>query len=97
MLTITENARDLVRRIPNQPRFLPTAGLRIFRLSSGDGALNVRVENEPLEGDQVVDHGGARVFLGQRAVAALANKTLDARLAPDGRIEFTLRPCVSPA
>lgn len=89
MLTITEAARDMVRRIPSQPMLTATAGLRISRRKN-QGVFNVQAENQPRKGDRVFDYDGARIFLGERAVAALQNKMLDARLDPSGRVQFLL-------
>jgi iron-sulfur cluster assembly protein len=90
MLTITENALDLVRRIPKQPMLPSTAGLRISRSTADHGGLNVKAEEEPRKGDRVVDRDGARVFVGERAVSAVKDKVLDARFDSSGRIEFLL-------
>jgi Fe-S cluster assembly iron-binding protein IscA len=90
MLTLTENARDLVAQIPAQPMFSTDAGLRISARPDGGAALNVQGEEAPRRGDRVFDYQGARVFLGERAVGRVADKMLDARLTRDGRIEFLL-------
>ncbi|HET6626339.1 MAG TPA: Fe-S cluster assembly protein HesB [Nocardioidaceae bacterium] len=90
MLTITETARDLVRKIPNQPMLPTTAGLRIFCRQNQDGSLTVKAEKKPREGDQVLDYDGARIFLGERAAPSLKDKVLDALLDDSGRIQFVL-------
>jgi iron-sulfur cluster assembly protein len=90
MLTLTENARDLVAQIPAQPMFSTDAGLRISGRPDAAAALNVQAEEAPRRGDRVFDYQGARVFLGERAVDRVADKMLDARLTHDGRIQFLL-------
>lgn len=91
MLTLTENAREVVRKIPNQPYLSPTAGLRIARKGAvPDGALFVAAETQPHDGDEVVTDSGARVFLDKYALPALAGKILDARLDRTGRLQFSL-------
>jgi iron-sulfur cluster assembly protein len=90
MLTLTENALDLVRKIPNQPMLPSSAGLRISRSTADHGGLSVKAEEEPRAGDRVVDRNGARVFVGERAVSAVKNKVLDARIDSAGRIQFVL-------
>ncbi|HET8716835.1 MAG TPA: Fe-S cluster assembly protein HesB [Nocardioidaceae bacterium] len=90
MLTLTENARDLVAQIPAQPMFSTDAGLRISARPDSGYALNVQAEESPRRGDRVFDYDGARVFLGERAVSKVADKMLDARFTDDGRIQFLL-------
>lgn len=90
MLTITETARDLVRKIPSQPLLPSTAGLRISRFQRPGAPLQVKAVNKPRHGDQVLDYDGARIFLGERAVQALQNRMLDARIDAAGRIQFLL-------
>jgi Fe-S cluster assembly iron-binding protein IscA len=45
---------------------------------------------QPLEGDEVVDAGGALVFVAAHTAPMLADKTLDAQVADDGAVSFTL-------
>lgn len=92
MLALTDSARDVVRKIPNQPMLPSSAGLRIaYRTGvAADGSLEVAAVHEPHPDDQVVDSDGARVFLGTRAATALADKVLDARTDDRGRIEFSV-------
>lgn len=90
MLTITETAREFIRRIPANPMLPSSAGLRISRRKgAADGPLNVTAADKPKEGDEVLECDGGRVFLGAQAVKALQDKLLDARLEA-GRIQFTV-------
>jgi hypothetical protein len=70
--------------------FSADAGLRISTRPDDGSPLNVQAEKAPRRGDRVFDYEGARVFLGQHAVAAVADKMLDARFTDDGRIQFLL-------
>lgn len=88
MLTLTETAQTVITGIVGQSDAAETGGLRI---SGADGdQLNVGVAPAPVEGDQVLDAEGARVFLDETATTALDDKVLDA--APDdaGRVTFTI-------
>ena len=90
MLTITETARDMVRKIPEQPTHPATAGLRIFTRGDGGGPLSVKAEGKPRKGDKVYDYDGARIFISADAAAAVRDKLLDVRVDRSGRIQFLL-------
>lgn len=92
MLTLTDSARDVVRKIPHQPLLPSTAGLRICRRTgvAADGPLDVAAVHEPEPTDQVVDSDGARVFLGEQAAVALDGLVLDAGTDDRGRIQFSV-------
>jgi iron-sulfur cluster assembly protein len=88
MLTLTENAVAVIRDITGQ-REVPTgAGLRIAPDVSG--SLNLSVSPEPQPGDEVVDEGGARLFLDQEAAPMLADKALDVSVDGQGGVQFML-------
>jgi Fe-S cluster assembly iron-binding protein IscA len=91
VLAITENAADAIRGIVAGPDVPEGAGLRIATQpeSSSSGTLEVSVADVPAESDQVVDEGGARVFVEEHAVPLLDDKLLDAHV--DGtRVGFTI-------
>ncbi|BCB92038.1 hypothetical protein [Phytohabitans suffuscus] len=88
MVTLTDNAIGLIRRLTARPGVPDQAGLRIAT-GSGAGALTVGVVSGPLDGDHIVDSSGARVFLDAAAVRALDDKSLDAALQ-DGTVTFTV-------
>ena len=100
MLTLTENASTIVRDItrnvagniaeqagqPGQPE---SVGLRIT--SDGDEssfAIGTAEAAEPA--DQVVEQGGATIYLDQQAAGLLDDKILDAVVDDAGRVEFAL-------
>ncbi|KAA1415851.1 Fe-S cluster assembly protein HesB [Nocardioides humilatus] len=88
MLTLTENACDIVKRYAAHPDTPDEAGLRI---STTPGAqLTVATADEPVAGDQVVDQDGAKVFLDQAAAEQLDDKVLDANLDHSGNVQFGL-------
>jgi len=88
MVTLTDNAIGLIRRLTDRPGVPNQAGLRIAT-GSAAGALTVGVVSGPLEGDHVLDSSGARVFLDAEAVRTLDDKALDAGLH-DGTVTFTV-------
>lgn len=88
MFTLSEQARDVVRRIPQQPDQLETAGLRIACGARGGEGLQVRAATTPRRGDEVADFDGARVFVDETARARLHDRILDVRTRTDGRLEF---------
>lgn len=90
MLTLTENACDVVKTITEQSTEGETAGLRISPQESDPNALTVAPVEEPMTGDQVVEEGGARVFLEENAAIALDDKVLDAQVDQSGGVQFAL-------
>lgn len=90
MLTLTENARMIVRNIAEQPGHPPTAGLRITTEATAEPSFAVTAADNAEPGDQVIEAGGAHVYLDQPAADLLDDKILDATVDPDGRVEFAL-------
>lgn len=92
MLTLTDQARDIVRKIPAQAYMSYEAGLRIAhrQVNGSRGPLQVTAADGPKTGDQVVEYDGARVFLGKKAAQFLQGKQLDVSSDPQGRIQFVV-------
>lgn len=88
MVTLTDNAIGLIRRLLNQPGMAEEAGVRIA-VSASPRSLSVRVTDRPYHGDHVVTTSGARLFLDAVAAQALAGKALDASIV-DGRVTFAV-------
>lgn len=91
MLAISDTAAEAIKGIVSNPELREGAGLRIATQGgeSPAGALEVSVAEEPAATDQVVDEGGARVFVEADAVEMLDDKLLDAQI--DGsRVGFML-------
>ncbi len=88
MLTMTENAVDVVKKIVDQNATEDEAGLRISQAPDESLALTPAVTSEP--GDQVVLADGARVFLDEGAAALLDDKVLDAKVGEDGAVQFAV-------
>ena len=91
MLTLTENASAIVNEITSQPGLADTAGLRITTEDNTPEpafAVSAAMQGEP--GDQVVEQGGATVYLDPSAAEMLDDKILDAAVDQSGKVEFAL-------
>jgi Fe-S cluster assembly iron-binding protein IscA len=89
MLSLTETATTVIRSIvgSSEP---DTGGLRIASTNDGQESFTVATASEPIEGDQVVEESGARVFLEPGAALLLDDKVLDARVDEKGGVQFLL-------
>lgn len=97
MLTLTENATNIVREIAKQPGQPETAGLRITSEAGEAGAdgaaaptFGVQAAEDAQEGDQVVEAEGARVYMDPATAELLDDKVLDAAVDQQGAVEFAL-------
>jgi iron-sulfur cluster assembly protein len=92
VLTLTENATLVIKSITGVEGAPEGAGVRISQENPADPALAVTTTESPAKGDQVLEEGGARVFLESNAAAALDDKILDAAVDDKGGVEFLLVP-----
>ncbi len=90
MLTLTENAQNIVQQITTQPGFPESAGLRITSESQVDPAFSVSAAEQAEPGDQVVQQEGATLYLDETAAVMLDDKVLDAAVDQQGQVEFAL-------
>ncbi|GAB3035757.1 hypothetical protein GCM10027052_12210 [Parafrigoribacterium mesophilum] len=90
MLTLTENASAAIKNLTDQTAVAGDAGLRISAADDTTGSLKVELTPTPEPSDQLVEDSGARVFLEERAAAALSDKVLDAQLDGDGSVRFAV-------
>ena len=88
MLTLTENAADVVKTITQQTTESEDAGLRISQQATDPNALGLTPAESPQPGDQVLEASGARIFLDEAAAAALDNEVLDAQVDDAGTVQF---------
>lgn len=88
MLTVTDNAANEIRNLVAHPEIPDEAGVRIA--STPDGALTLSLAGGPLEGDEVVENSGAKVFLEPQAGELLDDKELDAGTDPEGNVQFSI-------
>jgi iron-sulfur cluster assembly protein len=87
MLTLSPSAVEAVDSLLHSPEVPDDAGLRIR--TAGDSQLAVEIAAEPAPGDQVIEDGGARVFVEPEAAPILDNAELDVRTEGD-RVAFGL-------
>ena len=88
MLTLTDNAATEIRNLVSNPEVPDDGGVRIA--SNAEGALTLALAPAPVDGDDVVNQGGARVFLEPHAGELLDDKTLDAGVDPQGNVQFSI-------
>jgi iron-sulfur cluster assembly protein len=89
MLTLTPNATVILNDLLHQPGAPATGGVRITDELPEPGLALVPAD-EPGPEDQIVNDGGATVYLDPTAAAVLDDKVLDASVSDDGRVEFSL-------
>jgi len=77
MLTLSPSAVDAVDSLLHNADVPEEAGLRID--TSGAAQFTIEIAPEPAPGDQVIEEGGARVFVDAEAAPMLDNAELDAR------------------
>lgn len=79
MLVLSDRAATVIEEILEEAKAGPESGLRISGTAEPDGAasLEFALAAEPIDGDEVVSEGGAKVFLDDIATVALDDKTLD--------------------
>jgi len=91
VLTLTENASNIVRTITEQQTGTTAAGLRISTDAGvGPAAFAITTAAEPEPGDQVVEKDGATIFLDGPASEQLDDKVLDAGIDQAGDVKFSL-------
>jgi Fe-S cluster assembly iron-binding protein IscA len=89
MLTLTDNATQVIWDLTHQDQVPEGAGLRIAA-DPAAGALMLSLSPAPEEGDKVLDERGARLFLDAGTAPLLDDKSLDAAVDDQGGVEFTL-------
>ncbi|MBL6275153.1 adhesin [Micromonospora fiedleri] len=87
MLTMTDNAVLVIRDLAAQQDVGEGGGVRIAADTQA-GSLTVELVAEPVEGDQVVDTQGARIFLDSDAADLLGDASVDASVDDEGIVQF---------
>lgn len=93
MLTLTDQALDVVRGLTQSADAPDNAGLR---LAPGGDGLELSVVDTPSPGDAVIDNDGVKVFVEQQASQLLDEQTLDATVT-EGQVAFFLASPSAPA
>lgn len=86
MLELTKNT---IKTVSELSEATGTRGLRIFRHRSEDGTVLGALVDRPSAGDEIVEEGGAFVFVDAASAQAFADKRLDTRVA-GGRVHLNL-------
>ena len=93
MLALTSDAQEAIEGVLSASSIPTGAGLRIAPPDGADavtsGELQVTIAPAPAEADQVIDEGGARVFVDEGAVEFLDDKILDASVS-SGQVRFAI-------
>ncbi|HVB44143.1 MAG TPA: Fe-S cluster assembly protein HesB [Streptosporangiaceae bacterium] len=90
MLTLTDSAVSAIRDLTSQMELPADTGLRIMAQGEGAPSFQLALAEGPVAGDQVVEEGGARVFVEATAAAELDDKALDAQVNEQGSLAFSL-------
>ena len=90
MLTLTDNARTAVQDIATRAGLPTDGGLRIAEAAQA-GSFELSLVAEPVAGDDVIDAGGARVYVEPSTAEILVDQRLDAVPSPEGT-GFVLAP-----
>ncbi|MBW9205333.1 Fe-S cluster assembly protein HesB [Mumia sp. zg.B17] len=88
MLTLTENASDIVTTLINKQVPSEDGGLRISGPTDEGFAISAVFVGEP--GDTLVESGDAKVYLDGAASQVLDDKILDAQVTSEGAVQFQL-------
>ena len=89
MLTLSPSAVEAVDSLLHSPDVPDDAGLRIA--TAGASQLTIGIAPEPAPDDQVIEEGGAHVFVDSEAAPLLDNVELEAHREGD-RVAFGLAP-----
>lgn len=90
MLVLTQQAVEIIRALNDQTGS-ETGGVRIASTADGIENLTLSQVETPEQGDQIVDEGGARVFVDPAAALILDDKILDAHIEREGVVRFELQ------
>ena len=89
MLTLSPSAVEAVDSLLASPEVPEEAGLRIG--SAGELQFTLEIVTAPAPDDQVIEQGGARVFVDAEAASMLDHAELDARQDGD-QVAFGITP-----
>ena len=84
-----ENAQTAIKSITDQAEIPDAGGVRIAMTDSGT-ELQMTIADQPETGDEVIEAGGARVFVPEETSTMLESQELDASQGPEGA-GFSLR------
>ena len=82
MLALTDTARTVIRDLTSSDDVPEGSGLRIAPTAAGE--LELSLVTAPAPGDEVIDSGGARLFVEPQTAEILADQVLDAEVGAEG-------------
>ncbi|WP_327084928.1 Fe-S cluster assembly protein HesB [Nonomuraea sp. NBC_01738] len=88
MLTLTPTAAQAIRDLTSSAPEPAQSGVRISSQGEGAGSLTLSLATAPEPTDEVVETGGARVYLDPVAASVLDDKSLDAGADDQGGVAF---------
>ncbi len=91
MLTLTDNARVAVQDIAERAGLPAEGGLRIAQSQQQTGSFELSLVPAPVDGDDVIEAEGTKVFVEPSTAEALADQQLDAQATEEGT-GFLLAP-----
>ncbi len=91
MLTLTDNARHAVQDITVRAGLPEEGGLRIVESAEQVGSFELSLVPAPVDGDEVIEAEGARVYVEPSTSTVLADQQLDAAPSEEGT-GFLLAP-----
>lgn len=92
MLTISENAAEVIKMLLANNDQPESSGLRIASTAEGqDVGFQASIADEPGSEDEVIETGGVRVFLEPDAAEVLGDKVLVAQQNDSGQVELAVR------
>jgi iron-sulfur cluster assembly protein len=89
VLTLTDRAAETIRVLTSQPGVPAETGLRMSLPEGSDGALMLSLEPRQPQ-DEVIEDGGALVFIEQDAATIVEDRELDGQLDDQGQASFML-------
>ncbi len=95
MLTLTDKARFAVQDIAARAGLPEEGGLRIAESDGRTGEFELSLVASPVDGDEMIDAGSARVYVEPTTSQILADQKLDAVPSPEGT-GFLLAPREAP-
>ena len=90
MLSLTNNAAHVVHDLTERAGLPDDGGMRIAEAAES-GAFELSLVQGPVDGDQLIEQEGARVFVAPAAADLLADQQLDAANV-EGGTGFSLGP-----
>ena len=94
MLQITHDAAQLITQLREGQDVPEDHGLRVFAEASEPGEITIALgfTEAPLQGDEVTEQDGLKVFVAPEVAAPLQDAAIDVTPADDGSQRLVFRP-----